>query len=605
MEIIATRPLTITADSDTKVYDGAALTKDGFSNTALAAGDSIASVTVTGSQTLAGESNNTASNAVIKNAGTDVTSNYSITYKEGTLKVTKKALTITADSDTKVYDGTALTKNSYTNTALAAGDLITSVTVTGSQTVGGSSNNVPSNAVIMNASNADVTASYDINYVNGTLNITKKALTITADSDTKTYDGTALTKNSYTNTALAAGDLIASVTITGSQTVYGESANTPGSAVIKDAAGNNVTASYDITYTNGTLKVDKRDVTVSVADKTVDYNANEQKGSTIYNFTNMAAGDTATITYTPAKGTDVSQTPYDNASFANDFKVMRGSSDVTASYNLTAKTEGKLTINRADIEPRVNLNNWIVGKTPSVPAIAGNVGNGTVTIEYKKSTEDDTAYTDEVPTELGTYTIRVTIAETPNSLGAVVTSEFKIITQPAVEDDDSDKKNDNEEGSSAPEETGYETFMNDLKTAAKKGTAQTLVLNWGTSLSLETMQILKDNPQLTLIFNFKWQGVDYSTTIGGGRTVYVDKNTPWYGPECLIGRYGATRGRVYVNSKTGSTANNQGNGVYVVQRGDSLWKIANRKLHVSVDYLVRRNNIVNRNRIRTGQVIYY
>ena len=45
---------------------------------------------------------------------------------------TQKAVTITADSDTKVYDGTALTKDSYTNTAMAAGDHIDSVTMTGS-----------------------------------------------------------------------------------------------------------------------------------------------------------------------------------------------------------------------------------------------------------------------------------------------------------------------------------------------------------------------------------------------------------------------------------------------------------------------------------------
>ncbi len=83
--------------------------------------------------------------------GEDVTASYDITYANGTLEVTKKAVTITADSDEKVYDGTALTKDSYTNTALAAGDSIESVTVTGSQTVVGSSDNVPSAAKIVNA----------------------------------------------------------------------------------------------------------------------------------------------------------------------------------------------------------------------------------------------------------------------------------------------------------------------------------------------------------------------------------------------------------------------------------------------------------------------
>ncbi len=178
----------------------------------------------------------------------------------------------------------------------------------------------------------------------------------------------------------------------------------------------------------------------------------------------------------------------------------------------------------------------------------------------------------------------------------------------SVTNDDSVNKNDYKEDSSTFSETGYEVFMNELRAAAKKGTAQTLVLNWGNSLSYEAIQILKDNPQLTLIFNYKWRGVDYSTTIGGGRTVHVNKTIPWYGPECLTGLYGASMGRTYAN-RTGNavtgTTNTQCNGVYVVQGGDNLWKIANYKLHVSVDYLVWKNKIVNRNRIRAGQILKY
>ena len=92
-----------------------------------------------------------------------------------TFVINQKALTITADNASKVYDGTALTKNSYTNTALATGDAITSVTITGSQTNVGTSNNVPSAAVIKKG-NVDVTANYNITYVNGTLEVTKKTV---------------------------------------------------------------------------------------------------------------------------------------------------------------------------------------------------------------------------------------------------------------------------------------------------------------------------------------------------------------------------------------------------------------------------------------------
>jgi hypothetical protein len=61
---------------------------------------------------------------MVNTDGEDVTASYAVTYANGALEVTQKAVTITADSDTKVYDATPLTKNSYTNTALAAGDTI-------------------------------------------------------------------------------------------------------------------------------------------------------------------------------------------------------------------------------------------------------------------------------------------------------------------------------------------------------------------------------------------------------------------------------------------------------------------------------------------------
>ena len=129
---------------------------------------------MTGSQTEVGSSDNVPSAAVILDGAVDVTSSYNITYVNGTLTVTKRALEITADSNSKVYDGTPLTDDGYTITSgsLASGDTLDSVTVTGSQTEVGSSDNVPSAAVILDGT-VDVTSSYDITYVNGTLTVTQ------------------------------------------------------------------------------------------------------------------------------------------------------------------------------------------------------------------------------------------------------------------------------------------------------------------------------------------------------------------------------------------------------------------------------------------------
>ncbi len=298
------KPVTITADSDTKVYDGTELTKNSYTNTDLADGDAITSVTVTGSQTVVGSSANVPSAAVIKKGEEDRTACYEITYTNGTLEVTKKAVTITADSDTKVYDGTELTKNSYTNTDLADGDAITSVTVTGSQTVVGSSANVPSAAVIKKGEE-DRTACYEITYTNGTLEVTKKAVTITADSDTKVYDGTALTKNSYTNTALAEGDAIESVTVTGSQTDVGSSANVPSAAVIKKDTEDR-TSCYEITYTNGTLTVTGIGVIVTADNKTKEYSKDPTTDPTLTaTVTGLVGTDVITYTISRVAGEDV------------------------------------------------------------------------------------------------------------------------------------------------------------------------------------------------------------------------------------------------------------------------------------------------------------
>ena len=99
----------------------------------------------------------------------DVTANYDIKYETGTLQITKMPITITAGSAEGAYILGPITSNEWKATATAEGDTVSSVKLTGAQTTLGESPNVASDAVIKNAKGEDVTANYEITYVDGLL----------------------------------------------------------------------------------------------------------------------------------------------------------------------------------------------------------------------------------------------------------------------------------------------------------------------------------------------------------------------------------------------------------------------------------------------------
>ena len=125
---------------------------------------------------------------------------------EDTVETKPIEIEITADSATKVYDGTALTKDSYqlTKGELAAGNTIDSVKVAGSQTLVGSSKNHPSDAKILDANGTDVTQGYTIEYIDGTLTVTDGTQ---PDDKDEVKDGLVVTKTAEQK-EYKAGDLV-------------------------------------------------------------------------------------------------------------------------------------------------------------------------------------------------------------------------------------------------------------------------------------------------------------------------------------------------------------------------------------------------------------
>lgn len=244
--------LTVTTYGASKPYDGTALTASGeisgFVN------GETASFATTGSQTLVGTSVNS---YAIAWDGTAKESNYSVVESAvGTLEVTPSqvAIAVTPHGGSKVYDGKPLTSAGIDVDGLPAGFALEAATK-GSITDAGellAEIDAPT-IVIRNAAGEDVTAQFsNVTCGKAPLVVTKRPVTVTSATDSKVYDGAALTKH---EAMVTAGSLVEGESFgydfTGTQTAVGTSDNT---FTVK-AGANTSLDNYEITQVNGTLTV--------------------------------------------------------------------------------------------------------------------------------------------------------------------------------------------------------------------------------------------------------------------------------------------------------------------------------------------------------------
>ena len=244
--------LTVTTHGASKPYDGTALTASGeisgFVN------GETASFATTGSQTLVGTS---ANSYAITWDGTAKESNYNVVEGAiGTLEVTpsQAAINVTPHGGSKVYDGKPLTSAGIDVDGLPAGFTLDAATK-GSITDAGellAEIDAPT-IVIRNAAGEDVTAQFaNVTCGKAPLIVTKRPVTVTSATDSKVYDGAALTKH---EAMVTAGSLVEGESFgydfTGAQTEVGTSDNT---FTVK-AGANTSLDNYEITQVNGTLTV--------------------------------------------------------------------------------------------------------------------------------------------------------------------------------------------------------------------------------------------------------------------------------------------------------------------------------------------------------------
>ena len=303
---ILPRTVTLTSETASKEYDGAPLTRPDVSVTGdgFVSGE-VTGITATGSVTYV--SDGTVENTITYTTGAAFReANYDITKIPGKLSITQSsnAIVITTASRSREYNGKKLLDNQTTHTGtLAAGDrLVVEFPADAGLTDVGTKRNEYKSYRVERSDGADVTANYTFGKpVIGTLTVTPVAIELTANSAAKSYDGTPLTDRGYTisSGSFVGEEGLAGVTVEGSQTAVGSSANTITGHKLKS---NTKAQNYNITYADGTLTVSKNEkvITVTANSRTWEYDGQPHSdgGYTVsydgQNYT-AAAGKTVTL----------------------------------------------------------------------------------------------------------------------------------------------------------------------------------------------------------------------------------------------------------------------------------------------------------------------
>ena len=238
---------------------------------------------------------------------------------DGYVKINPRPVTLTSETASKTYDGTALEKPVVT----VGGDgfvegQVTDIKATGSVTNAGS---VANTITFTPSKETFKEGNYAITKTEGTLTIAKRSVLISSQSATKTYDGEALTRPAVTITGdgFVPGEL-AKAEATGSITKVGSTPNT----IQYTTTGAFNAANYSIALSVGTLTVTEKPQPEPrrTFNLTINYvYQNGKRAAASYNRGGLKNGETFDITSPVIAGYTASETVVSGTIYNRDIKV--------------------------------------------------------------------------------------------------------------------------------------------------------------------------------------------------------------------------------------------------------------------------------------------
>jgi gliding motility-associated-like protein len=342
---ISKASLTVTANDKIKIYGAADPVLDYTPSGTLYYSDAYLVISGVNLSTETGTTASFGSHTINISGGT--ADNYDVNYVNGTLTVNKALLTVTANDKVKVY-GAADPVLDYTPSGiLYYSDTYSVISGVSLTTVTGSSASFGTHIINAAGSSAD---NYEVNFVNGTLTVSKATLTVTANDKEKVYGAADPNLDFTPSGTLYYSDSYAVITGVNLNTETGASA-TFGTHTITVSGGS--ADNYDVTIVNGTLTVSKAAaLTVTANYKLKSYGASDPvldftpSGTLYYSDTYSVISGVSLSTETGASATFGTHTISASGGSSDNYDVSNLNGTLTvskaAALTITANDKSKV-----------------------------------------------------------------------------------------------------------------------------------------------------------------------------------------------------------------------------------------------------------------------
>ena len=340
---ITKKALTITAEEKTKIYDGSVYSPFTVSYSGFVAGEDETDLggALSFSGTAIAAASVGADYEIIPGGLTS--SNYDITFVNGKLEITPIELTVTnATAASKVYDGNAdaVISGAALSGVVGSDDVTLTNNTAGTFGQAESGTNIPV-ITSMTISGTDA-GNYTLVQPAMTADITKKALTITADDKTKTYDGMVYSPFTVSYSGFVTGEDETDLDGTLSFSGTAATAINVGKDYVISPEGL-TSSNYDIIFADGKLEIYPKALFVTADDQTKAYDGVVYSPFTV-SYDGFVAGEdeddlggVPTFTGTATSATDIGE----------DYTIIPGG---LSSWNYSIYyIDGKLDITKKEL----------------------------------------------------------------------------------------------------------------------------------------------------------------------------------------------------------------------------------------------------------------